>query len=98
MAGFHPPKHNYIVFDYNGFLCGKKKREALASQALGSGSEGKKSKHTLLRFNDVSHTGKQINDPVCEKHTVQSKLKIKRNRREAAFPHRRASTPPRLVC
>lgn len=28
MAGFHPPKHNYIVFHDNAFLCGKKK-EAL---------------------------------------------------------------------
>lgn len=40
MVGFHPPKHNNIVFRYNAFLCEKR----LALQALEFGNRGGKIK------------------------------------------------------
>lgn len=46
MDGFHPPKHNNIVFHYNAYLCEKR----LALQALGFGSGSLKSAD-LLHFN-----------------------------------------------
>lgn len=35
MAGFHPPKHNNIVFRYNAFLCAKDWHYRLLNLATG---------------------------------------------------------------
>lgn len=61
MAGFHPPKHNYIVFRYNAFLCGKKKGCCYRPLDLATRKKG-----IILHFNDIVHAGKKINDAVCE--------------------------------
>lgn len=59
MAGFHPPKHNNIVFRYNAFLCAKDWHYRLLNLAT-----GKKKRADLQHFNDMAQSKREINDTI----------------------------------
>lgn len=64
MAGFHPPKHNNIVFRNNAFLCGNDWHYRLLNLAKLGVGVGRGRGGDLLYFNDTAHSKREINDTV----------------------------------